>query len=89
MKVASEQTSELGFEGQINIVILGSNDHREISCLPPGSVNRALGKFKYKLNQFLDRMLKIENSTLILVSTVIPRQFSNLDMKQIVGQVVR
>ena len=89
VKVASDQTSDKGFEGQVNVIVLGSNDYREISSLHPARVNAALQMFKYKLTQFVERMLKINNSTLILACTVLPKQFSNSQMKKIVGHVVR
>ena len=87
--VASDQTKEVGYEGQINIVILGSNDQREINALPEFLVDSALEQFSFRLNSFVDKMLKAEMSTLILVTSVIPTELSNLFMDSIVRKVIR
>ena len=73
-----KQTKDYGYVGQVAVVILGSNDHREISALPPELVQQALRKFKYKLDQFLDRMLRVNEMTVVLVSNVLPKLCLNL-----------
>ena len=88
-KVAKAQTSDEDYCGQINIIILGSNDHREISRLPASTYYSALGQFSHKVNTFVDKMLSIDQSILILATTVIPYQFINPDMKIIVSQTIR
>ena len=89
VKVSSEQTNLPSFEGQVNIVVIGSNDTREIAGLAQDVVNQALEKFRYKLTHFLDRLLRIENSTVILVTTVIHRLSINQYLENIVEQVLR
>ena len=89
VKTASDQTNYKGYNGQINVIILGSNDQREVSNLTPVEVKGALRKFKNSLTQLIDRMLSIKNSTLILATSVLPKQHSGLQMEKIVRQVVR
>lgn len=89
VKVSSEQTNLPSFEGQVNVVVIGSNDTREIAGLAQDVVNQALEKFRYKLTYFLDRLLRIENSTVILVTSVIHRLSINQHLENIVDQVLR
>ena len=86
---AMKQTSCEDYAGQVNVVILGSNDHRIISCLRPSSVSCALSQFKFKLDQFLEKMLTVKQSTIILITSVLPKQFINTSVQSIARQVVR
>ena len=72
-----------------NVIILVSNDHREISRSPASTYYSALGQFSHKVNSFVDKMLSIDQSILILATTVIPYQFINPEMKRIVSQTIR
>ena len=83
------QASVEGFAGQVNVVILGSNDHRIISSMHPSFVNGALAQFKFKLEQLLEKMLSIKQSTVILVASVLPKQFVNPRVQSVARHVVR
>ena len=83
------QASVEGFAGQVNVVILGSNDHRIISSMHPSFVNSALAQFQFKLEQLLEKMLSIKQSTVILVTSVLPRQFVNPRVQSVARPVVR
>ena len=86
---ALEQTRDREFAGQVNVVILGSNDHRIISSMHPSSVNSALAQFQFKLDQFVDKMSTIKQSTLILVTSVLPKQFVDPRVQSVAKQAVR
>ena len=86
---ALEQTSEKEFGGQVNVVILGSNDHRIISSMHPSSTSSALAQFQDQLDKFLEKMVTIKQSVLVLVTTVLPKQFINPRVQSIARQVVR
>ena len=88
-QVASDQISETGYKGQVNLVILGSNDHREINALPPFCQESAFEKFSFKVENFVEKMLSISKSALILATNVIPSEFANPKMKKIVGNIMR
>ena len=83
------QASVEGFAGQVNVVILGSNDHRIISSMDPSFVKSALAQFQFNLEQLLEKMLSIKQSTVILVTSVLPRQFVNPRVQSVARHVVR
>ena len=84
-----EQTSDEEFAGQVNVVILGSNDHRIISSMHPSSTSSALTQFQNQLDQFLEKMVAIKQSVLVLVTSVLPKQFINPRVQSIARNVVR
>ena len=86
---ALEQTSEKEFAGQVNVVILGSNDHRIISSMHPSSTSSAIAQFQYQLDQFLEKMGAIKQSVLVLVTTVLPKQFIDPRVQSVARNVVR
>ena len=89
LKVLRDQSDKSEYEGQVNVCILGSNDNREIYNLPCDLVNQAFDKFKHQLSQFLDNLFRIENSTVIFVSTVMPKRSININLEIIADQVIR
>ena len=86
---ALKQTSDEKFAGQVNVVILGSNDHRIISSMHPSSTSSALAQFEYQIEHFVENMLTIKQSVLVLVTTVLPRQFINPRVQSAVWHVLR
>ena len=84
-----EQTNDEEYAGQVNVVILGSNDHRIISSMHPSSTSSALAQFQNQLDQFLEKMVAIKQSVLVLVTTVLPKQFINSRVQSIARHVVR
>ena len=84
-----EQTSDEEYAGQVNVVILGSNDHRIISSMHPTSTSSALAQFQNQFDQFLEKMVAIKQSVLVLVTTVLPKQFINSRVQSIARHVVR
>ena len=89
VKLALDQRSETEYQGQVNIVIFGSNDQREISMLPNYLIPGAIEKFKYKVKNFFERMVSFEDSMLIVLSIIIPRQSTKVDLNRIVEDIVR
>ena len=84
-----EQTNDEEYAGQVNVVILGSNDHRIISSMHPSSTSSALAQFQNQLDQFLEKMVAIKQSVLVLVTSVLPKQFINPRVQSIARHVVR
>ena len=80
---------EEGYSGQVNVVILGSNDHRIIGNMLQIAVDRALKQFHGKLETFLDKMLNIQQSAVILVTTTLPKQCVHPGVQAVARRVVR
>ena len=52
-------------------------------------MNSNLAQFQFKLDQFVEKMLTIKQSTLILVTSVLPKQFVDPRVQSVAKQVVR
>ena len=89
LKHAKYQISDEDYEGQVNIIMLGSNDTREITSLPADLLQQALKKFHFKVKKLIDDLLCIENSTVILLSMIIPRQVNCGLTDDILDEIVR
>ena len=88
-KLASDQVHEKDYSGQVNVVVLGSNDYRDISNLPAALIEAALKKFEFKMSNFLERLLSVEDSTVIVLSLIMPRHLMSVDLNWIVEQFIR
>ena len=82
-----KQTSECG--GQVNIVMLGSNDTREINKLPIVAHSEGLNEFYSKVNDLIGHLLSIPGSTVILPSVIIPESIYNVPTNRVLEEVVR
>ena len=83
------QTSECDYSGQINILTMGSNDTQEISHLLRPHQNHALGQFKSNVNNFIDQLLSIKGSVVIVLSVLMPGSVYSVRTTDILEQVVR
>ena len=86
---SKNQTSECDYSGQINLLTLGSNDTREISNLLPIQQNHALGQFKSKVNNFIDQLLTIKDSTVIVLTVMMPESVKSVRTTEVLEEVVR
>ena len=83
------QTSDIDHGGQVNIIVLGSNDTREITSLTADLSQKAFKKFHFKVNKLIEDLLCIKNSTVILLSIIIPRQVNCGLTDDILEEIVR
>ena len=73
----------------MNIVMLGSNDTREINKLPIVAHSEGLNDFYSKVNDLIGHLLSIPGSTVILPSVIIPESIYNVPTNRILEEVVR
>ena len=89
LKDVKNQTSDIDHEGQVNIIMLGSNDTRELTSLPADLLKQGLEKFEFKVKKFIEDLLCIKNSTIILLSIIIPREINCCLTDCILEELVR
>ena len=74
----------------INVILLGSNNTREIKNLPKVEQSEALCEFNCIVNKFIKELLLIPNSSVILVSVIIPVNIGQtVPTNQVLDDIVR
>ena len=77
-------------DGQVNVIMLGSNDTREIENLPPAVHDEAMDQFYLKVNNFIESLLSIKDSTIILLSVIIPKNVNSFGLtNEVLEEIVR
>ena len=64
------QRNKEKYVGQVNVIVMGSNDQREISSLPSDQISGAILKFRSKMLNFVKKLLS-EDSMLVVVTPII------------------
>ena len=88
MNIIIDQRREAKYVGQVNVIVLGSNDQREISSLPSDQISGAILKFRSKMLNFVKQLLS-GDSMLIVVTPIIQEGSTKVELNTVIEDVVR
>ena len=76
------------YVGQVNVIVLGSTDQREISSLPSDQISGAILKFISKMLNFVKQLLS-GDSMLVVVTPIIQDESTKVELNTVIEDVVR
>ena len=82
------QRNKEKYVGQVNVIVMGSNDQREISSLPSDEISGAILKFRSKMLNFVKKLLS-EDSMLVVVTPIIQAESTKVELNTVIEDVVR
>ena len=88
VNIIIDQRKEAKYVGQVNVIVLGSNDQREISSLPSDQISGAILKFRSKMLKFVKQLLS-GDSMLIVVTPIIQKESTKVELNTVIEDVVR
>ena len=88
MNSIHDQRNKENYVGQVNVIVMGSNDQREISKLPSDEISGAILKFRSKMLNFVKKLLS-EDSMLVVVTPIIQDESTKVELNTVIEDVVR
>ena len=88
MNIIHDQRKEEKYVGQVNVIVMGSNDQREISSLPSDQISGAILKFRSKMLNFVKQLLS-GDSMLVVVTPIIQDESTKVELNTVIEDVVR
>ena len=88
VQTVHKQRMEKDFAGQVNIIVMGANDQRQISELSSEKISGAILKFRSKLDQFAENLMS-SDSVLVVLTPIIPDESTRVQLNTVIEDVVR
>ena len=86
MNIIHDQRKEEKYVGQVNVIVMGSNDQREISSLPSDQISGAILKFRSKMLNFVKQLLS-GDSMLVVVTPIIQDESTKVELNTVIEDV--
>ena len=88
MQTVHKQRIEKGFVGQVNIIVMGANDQRQISELSSDQIGGAILEFRSKLDHLVEKLMS-SDSMLVVLTPIIPDESTRIELSTVIEDVVR
>jgi hypothetical protein len=82
------QRLEMSYAGQVNVVVMGANDQRQISELSSDKIGDAILKFRSNFDQFVEKLIS-RDSMLIVLTPIIPAESTRIELNTVIEDIVR
>ena len=88
VQTVHKQRIEKGFAGQVNIIVMGANDQRQISELSSDQIGGAILEFRSKLDHLVEKLMS-SDSMLVVLTPIIPDESTRIELSTVIEDVVR